>query len=98
MQQLRSGHQVQLLQGAQAFFPALVTAIDSSAHEVRVETYIFNVASTGENVARALERAALRGVAVYLAIDGVGTPSYASKDTLATRATPPPAEPEVGTL
>ncbi len=75
MQQLRSGHQVQLLQGAQAFFPALVTAIDSSAHEVRVETYIFNVVSTGEQVANALERAALRGVAVYLAIDGVGTPS-----------------------
>lgn len=75
MQQLRPGHQVQLLQGGQAFFPALVQAIDRSTHEVRIETYIFNVAAAGEQVAAALERAAQRGVAVYLAIDGVGTPS-----------------------
>ena len=75
MLQLRPGHQVQLLQGGQAFFPALVQAIDSSAHEVRLETYIFSVEATGEGVALALERAAQRGVAVYLVIDGVGTPS-----------------------
>jgi cardiolipin synthase len=75
MHQLRPGHQVQLLQGAQSFFPALVQAIDNSAHEVRLETYIFSVEATGEQVAAALERAAQRGVAVYLVLDGVGTPS-----------------------
>lgn len=73
MQQLRSGHQVQLLQGGQALFPALVRAIDSSLHEVRMETYIFSVEATGAQVAAALEHAAQRGVAVYLAIDGVGS-------------------------
>ena len=74
MLQLRAGHQVQLLQGGQAFFPALIDAIDSSVHEVRLETYIFSVEASGEQVAVALERAAQRGVAVYLVMDGVGTP------------------------
>ncbi|WP_296447778.1 cardiolipin synthase ClsB [Rhodoferax sp. UBA5149] len=77
MQQPRSGHQVQLLQGGEAFFPALVQAIDRSVHEVRMETYIFCVEAFGERVAAALERAAQRGVAVYLVMDGVGTPSLA---------------------
>jgi cardiolipin synthase len=74
MPQPRTGHQILLLQGAQAFFPALVRAIDLSAHEVRMETYIFSVEAAGESVAIALEQAARRGVAVYLVMDGVGTP------------------------
>ncbi|NDP37560.1 MAG: cardiolipin synthase ClsB [Rhodoferax sp.] len=74
MPQPRPGHQIVLLQGAQAFFPAMVRAIERSAHEVRMETYIFSVEASGESVAMALERAARRGVAVYLAMDGVGTP------------------------
>lgn len=75
MHPLQPGHQVQLLQGGQAFFAALVRAIDRGAHEIRMETYIFNVAASGAQVAAALERAGQRGVAVYLVIDGVGTPS-----------------------
>ncbi len=71
---LVSGHQVQLLQGGQAFFPALIAAIDSSTHEVRMETYIFDVVAAGAQVAEALERAGHRGVLVYLVVDGVGTP------------------------
>lgn len=75
MLQLRKGHQVQLLQGGQAFFDALVSAIDRSLHEVRLETYIFNFGGSGERVACALERAAQRGVSIYVVMDGVGTPS-----------------------
>src|SRR5450830_393737 len=71
---LRSGHQVQLLQGGRALFPALEHAIDAAVREVRFETYIFSVEASGAQVAAALERAALRGVAVHLVIDGVGTP------------------------
>lgn len=74
MPQVRPGHQVQLLQGGHAFFAALVKAIDASEHEVRLETYIFCVEASGASVALALERAAQRGVAVYVVIDGVGTP------------------------
>jgi len=73
--QLRPGHQVHLLQGGNAYFAALVQAIDQSAHEVRMETYIFNLTGSGLAVAESLERAARRGVAVYLMMDGVGTPA-----------------------
>ena len=75
MAQLQSGHQVQLLQGGFEFFAALIADIDLSAHEVRFETYIFNTRGEGERVAQALERAAGRGVLVYLVMDGVGTPT-----------------------
>ncbi len=75
MAQLQLGHQLQLLQGGEAFFPALIEAIDASVHEVRMETYIFNGEGSGALVAAALERAALRGVVVNLVMDGVGTPA-----------------------
>ena len=69
----QAGHQVRLLQGAEAFFDALVRDIAACGQEVRVETYIFNVHGSGEKVAQALVEAALRGVKVYLVMDGVGT-------------------------
>ena len=72
---LRAAHQVHLLQGAQALFPDLVKAIDASMREVRMETYIFHLDATGQAMAQALERAARRGVQVYLVMDGVGTPA-----------------------
>ena len=71
---LRAAHHVQLLQGAEELFPAMVRAIDQSVYEVRVETYIFQADAAGEQVAAALVRAARRQVDVYLAMDGAGTP------------------------
>ncbi|MDD5028146.1 MAG: phospholipase D-like domain-containing protein, partial [Rhodoferax sp.] len=73
-----AGHQLTLLEGAREFFPALIDDIDRAAHEVRLETYIFHVGGTGEQVALALERAARRGVSVFVAVDGVGTPALPS--------------------
>jgi cardiolipin synthase len=63
------------LRGGAAFFPALIAAIDASVHEVRLETYIFSFDSSGDQVAAAVERAAIRGVSVFLVMDGVGTPA-----------------------
>lgn len=74
MQALRTGHQLELLQGGSEFFTALIQAIDISMHEVRLETYIFDFDASGVRVAQALERAARRGVLVCLVVDGVGTP------------------------
>jgi cardiolipin synthase len=79
MAQLRSGHQVQLLQGGLAFFAPLIADIDRSSQEVRFETYIFNTRGEGAQVAQALERAAKRGVLVYLVMDGVGTPTISEE-------------------
>ncbi len=74
---LRASHQVQLLQGGEAYFNALEQAFDRSTHEIRLETYIFHLDVSGQRIAAALERAATRGVRVYLAMDGFGTPGLA---------------------
>ncbi len=73
--QRHSGHQLQLLQGSNAFFEAMVQAMDAGLHEIRLETYILDVHGGAEQVMQALERAALRGVSVALVVDGVGTPA-----------------------
>ena len=52
----------------------MVEAMDASLYEIRLETYIFNVMGGGEQVVQALARAAARGVAVYVVVDGIGTP------------------------
>lgn len=70
---LHSGHQLWLLDGGKAYFPSLVEAVDASRWEVRLETYIFDFSASGERVAEALERAAQRGVAVFVVMDGIGT-------------------------
>ena len=67
------GNEVRLLQSGAEFFPALVAAIDAAVTEVRLETYIFADDPAGQRIAAALARAAERGVAVRLLIDGYGT-------------------------
>ena len=71
---MRDGHQLVLLQGGAAFFPALIEAMDAARQVVHVETYIFEFKGAALAVAEALERTARRGVEVRLVVDGVGTP------------------------
>jgi cardiolipin synthase len=71
-----AGNQITLLKNGAEFFPALIAAVDAAALDVCIETYIFRDDLTGGRVAEALVRAARRGVAVRVLIDGVG-----SKDT-----------------
>lgn len=70
----RPGHQLLLLEGGDALFPALVEAMDAARRVVHLETYIFEFAGSALSVAEAMERAARRGVLVRLVVDGVGTP------------------------
>lgn len=72
---LPRGHTLELLKCGAEFFPTLLAAIDGSRREVRLETYIFHFDAVGESVAAALERAAQRGVAVFVVMDGIGTRS-----------------------
>ncbi|HVZ42446.1 MAG TPA: cardiolipin synthase ClsB [Ramlibacter sp.] len=74
MPHLRAGHDLVLLEGSRAFFPSLAQAIEAATDEVRLETYIFDFTGASEEVAYALERAARRGVAVMVLVDGVGCP------------------------
>ncbi|MEZ5658545.1 MAG: cardiolipin synthase ClsB [Burkholderiaceae bacterium] len=71
---LAGGHEVRLLDSGAQYFPALIEAIDGAAKEVFIETYIFADDRSGRRVARALARAAERGVQVTCVIDGFGTP------------------------
>ena len=71
---LRDGHQVKLLQGSAEFFPELIRAIDAARSHIQIETYIFNFHGEGAYVAAALERAGIRGLRVWVVVDGVGTP------------------------
>ncbi|MEZ5653381.1 MAG: cardiolipin synthase ClsB [Burkholderiaceae bacterium] len=71
---LTRGHEVRLLDSGAQYFPALLEAIDSATDEIYVETYIFADDRSGRQVARALARAADRGVRVTCVVDGFGTP------------------------
>jgi cardiolipin synthase A/B len=70
---LRPDHQLTLLRGSEALFPALIEAIASARVEVLLETYIFEFSHSVVPVAHALANAARRGVVVRVIVDGVGT-------------------------
>jgi cardiolipin synthase len=67
-----AGNSVTLLRNGELYFPALVSAIDAARSEIYVETYIYADDQTGSLIADALARAAVRGVATHLLIDGFG--------------------------
>lgn len=73
------GNELVLLRNGEEYFPALVQSIDAARSEVFLESYIFENDATGSLVADALCRAAARGVAVRLLIDGFGSRGFASR-------------------
>lgn len=66
-------HELTLLEGARALFPAMIGAIDAARAEVMLETYILDFSGSVIPLVESLERAAARGVAVRIVVDGVGT-------------------------
>ena len=72
------GNSVQLLESGGEYFPELIAAIDGAQHEVHFESYIFADDPTGRRVAAAMGRAARRGVAVRVLVDGFGAREFAS--------------------
>ena len=73
MSPLQKNQGLQLLQGGQAYFPALIKAIDEATAWVQLETYIFDLHGAGSDVAEALMRAGRRGVTVQVLVDGIGS-------------------------
>ncbi len=67
-----AGSRLALLEGGGAYFPALEAACDAARREIFLETYIFDDDAAGQQISRALMRAARRGVAVHLLLDGFG--------------------------
>ena len=74
------GNEVRLLRAGTEYFPALETAIDAAREEIYLETYIFADDAAGQRIVAALSRAARRGVATRVLVDGFG--SKARADTL----------------
>lgn len=81
-----AGNQLTLLQNGTEYFPALEAAIDRASSHVFLETYIYADDATGQRIAAALVRAALRGVATHLIIDGYGAQDYPASAIRALRA------------
>lgn len=73
------GNQLRLLHTSAEYFPALECAIDQATQEIFLETYIFQDDHAGRRIAAALMRAATRGVAVHVLIDGFGSQDYPEK-------------------
>ena len=73
MTEFVTGNRITLLKSGAEYFPALVAEIDAARREVHVESYIFADDATGRSVAAALARAAQRGVATHLLVDGFGS-------------------------
>lgn len=71
------GNRIDLLVNGAEFFPALLAAIDAAQSEICLETYIFENDATGHQVVAALVRAAQRGVAVQVVVDGFGARDFA---------------------
>ena len=67
------GNRITLLHSGTEYFPVLELAIESARQEIHLETYIFQCDTTGIRIVEALKRAAQRGVAVHLLIDGFGS-------------------------
>lgn len=77
MLRFHEGNRVLLLQTGDEYFPALLRDVEAAAHEVHLETYIFEDDPTGRRVAQALAAAARRGVTVRLLVDGFGASNLA---------------------
>ena len=67
----RSNH-LSLLHCGAEFFPALIHAIDAAHDQIYLETYIFALDDTANQVRDALMRAASRGVMVHVLVDWLG--------------------------
>jgi cardiolipin synthase len=73
MTELVDGNLLTLLESGRDYFPALEAACDEAQHEIHVETYIYADDAAGQAVGDALKRAARRGVATHLLVDGYGS-------------------------
>ncbi len=66
------GNHITLLRNGAEYFPALERAIDGAQMEIHLQTYIFEDDHVGHTISAALMRAARRGVAVCVLLDGFG--------------------------
>lgn len=69
---LVGGNSVEILDGGERAYPAMLRAIDGARRQVHLSSYIFDRDATGRAFADALGRAVARGVEARVLLDGVG--------------------------
>ena len=69
---LVDGSTIEPLIGGDEAYPRMLAAIDGAARSIGLASYIFDNDPTGREFAAALARAAARGVAVRVLVDGIG--------------------------
>lgn len=74
-----ANNDIALLNSGAEYFPQLIVAFDQAQEEIYLETYIFALDETGEDIKAALERAAQRGIRVRVITDWIGTGGAVSK-------------------
>lgn len=73
MTELADGNRLTLLESGREYFPALELALEAAREEIHLETYIYMEDAAGLRIGAALKRAAARGVATHLLVDGFGS-------------------------
>jgi cardiolipin synthase len=68
-----TNNQITLLHNGEEYFPLLEAALDQATQRIYLESYIFADDRTGKRIGEALGRAAARGVATHMLIDGYGS-------------------------
>lgn len=70
---LREGNNIEILQGGDKAYPAMIEAIEHASQTIALQTYIFDNDSAGRKFVDALARAVKRGVQVRVLIDAIGS-------------------------
>lgn len=76
----RNGNQFRLLVDGEAFYPAMLHAIEAAQRHIRLEMYLFSSGQVADRFITALSAAAGRGVQVRLLIDDFGARGLNSAD------------------
>jgi cardiolipin synthase A/B len=69
----------ELVHSGEDYFSRLCELIDNAQKEIHFQTYIFDDDSTGQKIALSLKQAAIRGVKIYLLLDGYGSASLSKE-------------------
>jgi cardiolipin synthase len=84
--QYTAHNKVELVRGGSEYFDLMINMIDQAKDSVHLQVYIFNDDETGIMVASALEKAAGRGVLVYVLVDGYASQGLSSEFIMKIRA------------
>lgn len=75
----KSGHQLELLENGESFYPRVFESIRAAQREVLLETFILFDDKVGRELREVLIDAARRGVRVAVTVDGYGSPDLSEE-------------------